>query len=108
MPQPALFSRLTSKSSGHGESDEEILRLTLGDDGPDRKMLKFDIAHRISETPLKKTKQILANMALEELLGEDYMELNDYTDSGGDNEDDSDDESNLGGYSWEVRFLSDA
>jgi len=104
LPQPAVFSRLTSKSSSRGDSDEEVLRLTLGEDGPDLQMLKFDIAHSICETPLKKTKQTLANKALEELLGEDYMDLNDYGDGGSDGEDDSDDESSLGGYSWEINL----
>lgn len=108
--------------------DKEILRLTLGEDGPNSKQIEFDLEHRISSRPLKKTKQILANMALEDLLGKDYLDLADYSVEGNNDDDDTaseeddsttddddsstdDEEFDLGpisgaGYSWEVCIIS--
>lgn len=68
---------------------------------------QYELRHKItSERPLKKAKQDLANIALEELLGADYSELNDLfpISSNGDSESDSEDSDfDFGGYSWEIR-----
>ncbi len=73
--------------------------------------ISYDLEHRISERPMKKTKQILANMALEDLLGKDYMDLNDYYVGGkGDDDESNADDDDFdwvdpivdGIYSWEV------
>ena len=64
---------------------------------------------------VKKAKQILANMALEDLLGKDYMDLSDYYVGGKNDENDSDvddddfdwvDPVSDGSCSWEVRAIS--
>jgi hypothetical protein len=152
LPGPARFVRVPKQdgeivSEGSGNStdseenssslesqgdEEEILRLILGEhddidktkskDGRALRYFEFDVLHKVRR-PLKKTKQLLANMALEELLGKDYMDLNDYVaGEGGDEEDidhegeegvdDSEDEinsfeliENSGiGYSWEIKL----
>ena len=71
------------------------------------KKFEYELRHKItSERPLKKAKQDLANIALEELLGADYTELNDLfpISSNGDSDSDSEDSDfDFGGYSWEIR-----
>ncbi len=129
-PSPAVFTRIPFVS-GKNEmaKDKEIMRLTLGRNNTRtdfrseysgavtssimKKYYEFDIQHRVGR-PLKKSKQLLANIALEELLGKDYMEISDYVvgndvenEDIGDNDDDEG-EVGLGSsggvrYSWEVR-----
>lgn len=108
LPQPAEFERIAIS----GSDGKEILRLVLGKEGSQSQRIKYDLEHRISTRPLKKTKQILANMALEDLLGKDYMDLNDYYVGNSNDEDEAnvdDDDFDWvdpiedGSYSWEVR-----
>jgi len=53
--------------------ETEILRLTLGHGGTSTKKYVFETRH-IIHSPLRKTKQILAKIALEEIVGKDYFE----------------------------------
>jgi hypothetical protein len=108
LPQPAEFERVSIPQN----EEREILRLVLGQEGSNNKRIEYDLEHRISARPMKKAKQILANMALENLLGKDYMDLNDYYVGGKNDEDDSnvdDDDFDWVDpiddkiYSWEVR-----
>jgi hypothetical protein len=100
LPSPAEFERVQSSQN---DSGKELLRLTLG---PKHKKIQFDIAHGISAEPgLKKAKQTLANIALENLLGKDYFDMNDLLDGDASNTDadDFDFGSNSGGaYPWEI------
>jgi hypothetical protein len=114
-------SSRVSSSRGNDDKDQESQETN--------NMLKqsyeFEVLHRVGK-PLKKTRQLLASIALEELLGKDYLEMNDYIvgndvdnedEVGGDDEidedeEDSEDGNNNGmgssasfGYSWEVSFV---
>lgn len=84
----------------------------MGDESSNNNRIEFELEHRKSTRPIKKTKQILANMALEDLLGKDYMDLNDYYIGGKNDDNDADvddddfdwvDPISDGAYSWEVR-----
>ena len=149
LPSPARFVHVPGESSqidnevgGHTDSgkndsspdspegkEEETLRLILGENdemereksryGNATRYFEFDVLHKVRR-PLKKTKQLLANIALEELLGKDYMDLNDYIvgegvdeeDIGDEGVEDSEDEDNdfqipehsSIGYSWEIKL----
>ncbi len=129
-PNPASFELIT----GDTDNDKDFMKLTLGkkkrsssdDDGDDddveeeenTKVLKtyyeFEIHHKVGQQ-LKKSKQLLAKIALETLLGPDCLDMNDVDE---DNDDDDDDDINgdsdesIGGefdlltsgigYSWEA------
>mmetsp|Transcript_9399 Transcript_9399/g.11882 ORF Transcript_9399/g.11882 Transcript_9399/m.11882 type:complete len:1032 (-) Transcript_9399:343-3438(-) len=133
LPGPAKFERLEFLNENNEvDNEKEVLRLTLGDETINdmkanknnkknadsvQSFFEFDAFHRVGR-PLKKSKQLLANIALEDILGKDYMEFsddfvgNDTNES--DDEDsgsiDNDDENELGlnslfnsiGYSWEM------
>jgi hypothetical protein len=106
LPSPAEFERIQLPAE---ENDgKEILRLTLGTySNQNNKQTQFEIEHMITtDHPLKKTKQALANIALENLLGKDYMEMNEFLDGDSTNDDDDEFEfgPNAGGaYPWEVQ-----
>jgi len=128
-PKPATFSQTPITSEHELDNGKEIMRLSLGhkskknsnegENSKDTDILdryyEFEVSHRIGR-PLKKTKQLLASIALEELLGKDYLDISDYVvgndiegdDDIEDNEDDEIDNSMeyMGsggiGYSWEM------
>jgi hypothetical protein len=128
-PSPALFSQIPIMGDDGVDKEKEIMRLSLGRNststssakGESAELLQnyyeFEITHRVGK-PLKQSKQLLANIALEELLGKDYLEINDYV-VGNDiqNQDDVDDNEDVDdnnmdymgsgaiGYSWEVSNL---
>ena len=77
----------------------ELLRLSLGNEGNQTKTdeptddittrhLIFETLHDTSQT-MKRTKQCLANIALENILGKDYIDMHEYLDSSYDVDDDS-------------------
>jgi len=103
-------SDIEHSSAGHTDFEadsveKEIVRLTLGDPPPNGstgkhgndssmkgvgKFFSFETVHR-ARRPIQKTKQLLAAMALEDLVGKDYMSMYDY-DLGNLVEDEEDDE----------------
>lgn len=103
LPQPAIFERVP-KTKANGK---DVIRLTIGKIGAGKSYV-FELQHKTPSTSLKQSKQILANMALEEILGEDYMEWNDCitaNDSKEDeeyDEDKSDYDTSGPRYSWEI------
>jgi hypothetical protein len=106
LPSPVEFQRVPSP---HGKPDR--LCLTLGEDRKREKTSRFhfDLEYdAVSAPSLKKLKQSLAHMALVELLGDDYMELNEcfVDDSISDDDDDDEDfdySANVSGvYPWEI------
>lgn len=102
LPSPVVFRRIPSS---RGKPDR--LRMTLGEDGEQTQgRFHFDLEYDAVDTPtLKKLKQNLAHMALVEILGDDYMELNDSfeDDNVGDDDEDFDDGTNVSGvYPWEI------
>jgi hypothetical protein len=103
--------------SGNGEKGEnnyQIVRLLLG--SPDDANIKghfyqCEVKHRPNSS-MGRTKQKLSDLALQEILGPDYMDSRDYdvtasssssTSSSNEN-DDGDDEESIGTYAWEVRI----
>jgi len=115
LPSPAEFERIQLPGGESENNGKEILRLTLGTatDGNhnyNRKQnqTQFEIEHYITtDRPLKKAKQTLANIALENLLGEDYMDMNAFLDGDASNDDDDDFDfgPNAGGaYPWEIQI----
>lgn len=103
LPQPAIFERVPrTKANG-----KDMIRLTIGKVGAGKTYV-FELEYKSSSTSLKQSKQILANMALEEILGKDYMEWNDCivgNESKEDeefDEDKSDYDSSGPRYSWEI------
>jgi len=99
LPSPAEFERVQSPRN---TTVKEILRLTLGPEGgPKNKKIQFEIEHGITaEHTLKKAKQTLANIALENLLGKDYFDMNDNFLDGDASNTDTDDFAPA--YPWEI------
>lgn len=103
----------------------EIVQLILGEpNSTTTPYYIFEVNHRV-RTSLKTTKHRLASMAMDELLGSDWRDLNEYSlgndledgddddEVDGDDDDiyDAEDDLDLGsmsvaGYSWEVRMVS--
>jgi hypothetical protein len=103
LPQPAIFEKVpNAKADG-----KDIMRLSIGKSGTD-KAYTFELQHTSSFTSLKQSKQVLANMALEEILGADYMEWNDCMIGNESKDDDefddekSDYDQSGPRYSWEI------
>eukprot|EP00551_Chaetoceros_affinis_P013460 CAMPEP_0203685486 /NCGR_PEP_ID=MMETSP0090-20130426/48567_1 /ASSEMBLY_ACC=CAM_ASM_001088 /TAXON_ID=426623 /ORGANISM="Chaetoceros affinis, Strain CCMP159" /LENGTH=652 /DNA_ID=CAMNT_0050554679 /DNA_START=1111 /DNA_END=3069 /DNA_ORIENTATION=- len=137
-PSPAVFTKQPFVNDKNQiAKDKEIMRLTLGTNNTKnyfkgenselnaniiKKYYEFDIPHRVGR-PLKKSKQLLANIALEELLGKDYTEISDYVvgndveneEIGDDDDDDDvDDGTEIGlglsggiKYSWEMETAAE-
>lgn len=101
LPNPIEFQRIPAP---YGKLDR--LRLTLGEDGKESKQLQFDLDYDAATAPtLKKLKQTLAHAALEEILGNDYMDLDECfaDDNISDDEEDFDDSGNVSSvYPWEI------
>jgi len=99
LPGPARFVTLpfndldSELADMQGEGGKEVVRLSLGmKDDDSMRYYEFDILHRVGKT-MKKTRQILANIALENILGKDYRSVNDYFLNGNpENEDDMNDD----------------
>lgn len=123
LPKPAKFVRVPgarregrSKKNGmiddDGFNQMEVFKLVLGDIKGGRsdatQVYEFETLHRMGK-PYKQSKQLLANMALQKIMGEDYM---DYIPGAPDEldgeimeNDDMDDNPHYDirlGYSWEL------